>query len=187
MNESSNLESRIENRAIEEALKYIKGRTFKKKIEDEYKTEFKTLLKNAEFRAKCWAGIASLVIVGIFTIAIGLEYANTKEKLAEARIQYSKAKELIVQIKQDAASLKEQLESELKIFREASQVASYALSKLREDTTNLHGDLQRRMTDFETAIKAFRQQGENKKEQLQAINKKLEKFGERLILVEAEN
>jgi predicted nuclease with TOPRIM domain len=104
---------------------YVKGSQFKESLEDMLSDTKKELISNAEKKARYWASIAAVTVIGIFIILVGIQYAGFKEKYADIKNTNADIVKESIEIKQIQKDINEQ-------YEEADKLVKAMKDKLKE-------------------------------------------------------
>ena len=109
----------LAQKAIQAEIQTILTRPeFKEEIKKEYKSQLQAMVDGAEKRARFWAIVASLLVLGVITSLAAAEFLKVREKrlsldedFSKIQIITSQLRESVTTIKADTERLKADLDS----------------------------------------------------------------------------
>jgi len=149
------IEEKVTETSEKKVQEHIEGDDFKKKLDITLGEKLEALVSKSEKRAMYWAGLAALVIVGIFGIYLTWQYTAIKEKEVAIYDQYISALILIEKIKAKVVEFEK--ETSIKIEKVGDDVSKYdrkinQLHQSSKDVEAMIEKLQRSIQDYEKQI-----------------------------------
>lgn len=147
MNKKST-DERMTEVATDAVKEYVKTNEFREKIEVKYYAEMKGLVERAERKATILAGLAALLMFGIFTVACTLQFLNIREKRTEIYEQYVDALSLVNTLNQTITKTKTDVDDRL-------QAVERKVGNFEIDTRDIEHGIRQLEKDLQAANKGL--------------------------------
>lgn len=122
-------------------LNYVATDQFKSAMKEEYKTQVTSMLEGAEKKARNWALIVTLVVLGVILTLVSSEFLKVKEKRVSLDEEFGKIQVTASQLRETIASIKSEMDR-LKIDVDSKEKALRStIDSLEKKTKDLEAQV----------------------------------------------